>query len=754
MSNNKPVQIILDLKSNDDGSDRKPHGHHGSCRPHVVICPGYGNKDFPFPNAEDLTVRALTRLKKKQADAKAAQAEGGEINTDGIGSKSSKGQRPFDTAGSGHSHEHITGACADDTKDSWDRVDASKDQTFVAGMPNLGQIPKPAAVIAQSKRARENGIDGTLFVAAGGLRELLEDGKYDAIVAERFDDLVDKVNWARDNMGPKYQRAVESLSSQLSKLREVYLGALPRVLDGLRAQNPGVPEGRLIEAAVEVLDEELRQIISVLRIWTDAFGQQRGGSYKQLDAVVFAVEQAFLLFEGNDPSQPLSNDVTTRLKNRVFGVGDTFVARFSGEGPATLPGTRGPVRAHALEVPHDERHFITLMLVLYMHEFRHDVFHDVEGMGEELTTVVSKAIMQAAGKGELKLTREHVNIGKQRVPLANLLTKMYADTIGEVDADVSGGVLLAGPAFLYNMLMTFSAFNSRRRGVFNQRQLLRTSSFYEMEENANGQMALSFLPHPPDYIRAHIVAAALDEIGMPDEAKQCRLLADQAVGWKVPEFITWDDVNGTKGRPTIKIPVEDIKRAAPFVARALIRTPLESLGKVSTGEVIYWTPKSEAKAQMLAEMMMDGESQLPTDKGDIHVTHVIAAASLAYWGLCKSGTQPRDGAAVIEATALKMIDQVRNAFETRKAALEAEAAEAARLAEAARADAAKTLAPPTGDGESGEGGDGESGEAGEGNEGGDANASVDSDAGDPSAETGPDGAGPVAGGPGAEKPQS
>lgn len=690
---NSPVQIVLDLKSNDDGSDRKPHGHNGSCRPHVVICPGYGNKDFPFPNAEDLTVRALTRLKKKQAEAKAAGQED-PINTDGLKRSIGKGKSPFDTAGSGERHEHITGVggkCAADSPSNADQRGLDFDYTFAPGMPNLGQIPKPATIIAQSKRARENGIDGTLFVAAGGLRELLEDGKYDAIVAERFDDLVDKVNWARDNMGVKYQRAVESLSAQLAKLREVYLGALPRVLDGLRAQNPGASEGRLIEAAVEVLDEELRQIISVLRIWTDAFGQQRGGSYKQLDAVVFAVEQAFLLFEGNDPTSPLSSDVTTRLKNRVFGVGDTFVARFSGEGPATLPGTRGPVRAHALEVPHDERHFITLMLVLYMHEFRHDVFHDVEGMGEELTTVVSKAIMQASGKGELKLTREFVNIGKQKVPLANLLTKMYADTIGEVDADVSGGVLLAGPAFLYNMLMTFSAFNSRRRGVFNQRQLLRTSSFYEMEETANGQMALSFLPHPPDYIRAHIVAAALDEINMPAEAQQCRLLADQAVGWKVPEFITWDDVSGEKNRPTIKIPVEDIKRAAPFVARALIRTPLESLGKVSTGEVIYWTPKSEAKAQMLAEMMMDGEAQLPTDKGDIHVTHVIAAASLAYWGLCKSGTQPRDGAAVIETTALKMIDQVRNAFEKRRAEAEAEverlAAEAAAAQDPAPAPA-------------------------------------------------------------------
>ncbi len=696
MKKNTANQIILDLKSNDDGSDRKPHGHNGSCRPHVVICPGYGNKDFPFPNAEDLTVRALTRLKKRQIEANRSQGQP-EGNTDGLGGKARKGHRPFDTAGSGDGHEHITGSgdASERSADAWwdspGDIAGGKLNTILPGLPNLGQIPKPATIIAQSKRARENGIDGTLFVAAAGLRELLEDGKYDAIVAERFDDLVDKVNWARDNMGAKYQRAVESLSTQLAKLREVYLGALPRVLDGLRAQNPGVSEGRLIEAAVEVLDEELKQIISVLRIWTDAFGQQRGGSYKQLDAVVFAVEQAFLLFEGGDPASPLSTDVTTRLKNRVFGVGDTFVARFSGEGPATLPGTRGPVRAHALEVPHDERHFITLMLVLYMHEFRHDVFHDVEGMGDELTTVVSKAIMKASGSGELKLTRDHVNIGKQKVPLANLLTKMYADTIGEVDADVSGGVLLAGPAFLYNMLMTFSAFNSRRRGVFNQRQLLRTSSFYEMEQTENGQMALSFLPHPPDYIRAHIVAAALDEIGMPAEAQQCRLLADQAVGWKVPEFITWDDVSGEKGRPTIKIPVEDIKRAAPFVARALIRTPLESLGKVATIDVINWTPKSEAKAQMLAEMMMDGDSQLPTDKGDIHVTHVIAAASLAYWGLCKSGTQPRDGAFVIEATALKMIDQVRNAFDARKALAEsllaAQAAEISTASPEASSDA-------------------------------------------------------------------
>jgi len=40
-------------------------------------------------------------------------------------------------------------------------------------------------------------------------------------------------------------------------------------------------------------------------------------------------------------------------------------------------------------VPHNERNIIPIMLTLYMHEFRHDIFHDVDGLGDELTQVVT-----------------------------------------------------------------------------------------------------------------------------------------------------------------------------------------------------------------------------------------------------------------------------------------------------------------------------------------------------------------------------
>jgi hypothetical protein len=670
-NSNKPGLIVLNVGQRHSA---QRGGHNGPCcRPHVVICPGSGEKDFPFPDAETLTVRALDRYKKK---LRAAQIEKDKSIRD------TADKAPFDQADGAHSHEPVIGV-------KYERVSAPPKGSTLGDL----RIPQPAALIPQTQQSKDDQIDGTLFVAAGGLAGMLEDGKYDAIAAELFDDYDDKAAWAREHWPQRYQNAISSISDQLGQLRSVYVKSLPLTMDGLRSQNPGVSEESLLLAAKQLLGEELQQIITVIKIYTDPFGQSRSGKYKELEAVVFAVEQAYALFEGCDPSNPLTtDDVQTRLKTRVYGVGNVFLARFSDQGPATIPGTRGPIGAHALEVPHNERGIIPIMLTLYMHEFRHDIFHDVDGLGEELTQVVAQAIGEAYEKGELKLTRETTPLGRQKLPTVELLIKAFTDMIGEVDADTSGGVLLNGPAFSYNTLSTFAAFNSQRRGIFNQRKLLRTGSGYELTKMDNGQVALTFLPHPPDYIRAFIIAAALDEIGFPAEAEQCRKIADQAVGKRnIPEFITWDDVNGGKGKggPQVRIAVEDLKRVAPIVVKALIRTPLKTLGGVSTTEIINWTPKSQAKCDMLTDLLMAGQWPLPTDKGDIHVTHVIAACTMAYWGLCKSGMHPRDAADMVVPGGLNMILQVRERIEQKHAEMLAAAeAEAKKLQ--AQADGAST----------------------------------------------------------------
>lgn len=637
-------KLRLDVLPQDAGHPEHKPGSN-CCRTHMVICPGYGDENFKFPTVEEAVNRSLARLEKKYASGSAGGGKGKRDVAVQTGSAEDAGDTQTHVP---HKHQVV-------------RIKMG----FIPGLPTEGIVPpRPVGLIPQLPESVVSGVDATLFAAAEGIRLMMDDGKYDAIVAERFDDHADKVTWAKNNLAnrhPKYLPAIESLEGQLAQLRKLYHDTLPRVLSVLAAQNPNVSDGKLLEAAVEVLDDELIQILSVLRIWTDAFGQLRSGNYKQLEAVVFSVEQAFRLFEGEEPATACGEG-TARLKTSKFHVGNVFVARFSDQGPATLPGTRGPVGAHAIEVPHDERNIISLMLVLYLHEFRHDIFADVEGLAEELTMVVARSIREACETGKVQLSQEKALVGKTTVRLSDLLVKLFADNIGEVDADISGGILLSGPAYLYNMVSTFSAFNSKRDGVFNTERLLRTGSYYGIKTLPNDQKTLQFWPHPPDYIRAHIVAAALDNIGFPEEAQQCRLLADQAVGSPLPEFITWRDEN-PKSKDVIKIATADIKAVAPVVADALINTKLESLGGLSTREVINWTKKRQEKVDVLVKNLMRGSAEVPADIGDVFATYVAAAATLAYWGLVKSGMQPRRAATLVDSNALKMLDTVRQRFD-------------------------------------------------------------------------------------------
>jgi len=659
------------------GLKKRRHASSPCSRNHIFVLPGYGDQNFRFPDAQTLVTNALARLEQRYGGDAEAVTEGSEkqpetperdATADGanqaIGLKASRhsdhgrvpaGKDPgIRMSKPSCRHKGIIKAIV--------RKGISFDRTFVPGMPAQGFTPEP--VIIKLPDAEQRNMDGTLYLAALGKAIIMDEGKYDAIVAERFDPLSGAVNWARSHMGAKYQAAIDSLAAQLDKLQLLYKEALPRVLAVLAAQNPEVNPKKLEAAAVEVLDEELVQILTVLRIWTDAFAQHRDGMYKQLEAVTFVVEQAFKL------QTQAGGDSAEKIKTVVFQIGNVFVARFSNQGPATYPGTRGPIGAHAIEVPHDERKMIALMLVLYTHEFRHDIFADVEGLAAEVTHAVVSQIQEAFSKGKFKFSTDKVAFGRNKFDIVDIIAKMFADTISEVDADVNGGVAQSGPAFLYNLVSSFSALNAGSpAGVMKMNRLLRPSSFYEINSE-NGQTSLDFLPHPPDYIRAYIVAAALDEFGFTAEADECRRLADQAVGSPLPEFITWSDVDG-KSKAVIKIAFSDLKQVAPVVVKALIRTPLKSLGGLSMFDIVNWNRHRQDKVDVLTKNLMNGHADVPDNIGDIFGTYVAAAATLAYWGLCKSGVRPLLAAAVVEENALKMLETVRQ----RQAAAEAGAPE-------------------------------------------------------------------------------
>lgn len=617
MTTNKRQKQRITLSLTSSGTHST--GHMGG----TIDVKGGGQENYPFPSGQDLAKRALEKAtpigKNKPRNRRArrvAKAEG--------------------TGGGGSDSSEKTGG-------------------LLGINPKLPNVKDPMNIIHRLPDEPEDKLAQTLKRAADGMASIMSKRQLDGLIDGRFGKLVGAVTWAKANMEAKYQDCIGSLESQLNTLQQRYREAIPLIVTELTTRNPKASKGEIFKAAIQLLDQELAQILTVLSIYTDSFGQYRDGVYAQeLRIINFFFMQAFRLNTSVDPDKATG---TPQLHTANFSVKDVFLARFTAMGLATIPGTRGPLRAHALQVPFDMRYILALMLPLMAHEFRHNVFHDVKGLEEQLIKALKDALEKAHADGTLKLSAKTYQLSRRlQVPAIDLLVKLMVDSIGEIDADISGGVLFSGPSYLYNMLLSFPAMLGGK---------LRTSSHYQLVDQENGDKALTFEPHPPDYIRTHIVAAGLDEIGFSAEANECRSLADKAVG-EVPKDITWSD-GDEKNEMVIRIPVADIVAVAPVVAKALIRTPLEALNGKTTADVINWTPAREAKVRKLADILKAGRFEIPSD-GSYFATYVGSAATLAYWELVHEGKEAEATALSVNENAMKMLEAIRATAEAQKAA--------------------------------------------------------------------------------------
>jgi hypothetical protein len=441
-------------------------------------------------------------------------------------------------------------------------------------------------------------------------------------------------------------------------------------MHAVAANFPQSGEDEVISAAVTVICKALGQIMGVLGMWDSSFAQQRDGKYSELMYVTYTLEQCFKLMTAN-----------ANIETMVMHVGDVYMPRYSGSGPATIPGARGPLHAHLIEVPFNMRRQLITDMPVFTHEFRHDVYADIPNLPVQMAQAVIEGIDRNAAN--YKFSSDTVMLGGQAVPTIELIKQIYVQTLSETDADIAGGVLLTGPSFLYSMISVFSALNSMGKSILNEDVLLRSNSRYGIDMDS-GQPELVFAPHMPDYPRAYVVAAALDVLGFNSEAQEGRILADQAAGDKKPKFVTW--TNGDRGdkkfKFAIKVAFDDLIQVAPAVAEAIIKTKLECLGDRSMGELVFFDQHKQGKVVLLADLLVQGKSELPADIGDVFATYIAAAAITAYWMLCKAGMRPRKALAQVEACARKMLDEVIK-----------------REAAAAQAQPAPVPTAPTGDGE-------------------------------------------------------
>lgn len=618
MTKRQKQRVILSLT----GSGARSTGHLGG----TIDVTGGGQENFPFPSGEDLAKRALGKAQP-------------------IGNKKPRNRRARRNA--------AAAGTADGGSDSSEKTGGGGVGLTAVNLPT---VKDPMSIIHRLPDEPEDKLADTLKRTAEGMASIMGERQLDGLVDGRFGKLVGAVTWAKLHMELKYQDCIASLEAQLNTLQQRYREAIPLIVKELTARNPKASKQEIFKAAIQLLDQELSQILTVLSIYTDSFGQYRDGVYAtELRIINFFFMQAFRLNTSVDPD---SASGTPQLNTINFSVKDVFLARFAAMGLGTIPGTKGPLRAHALQIPFDMRTILALVLPLMAHEFRHNVFHDVKGLEEELIKTLKEALEKAYdnGNGPLKLSAKVYQLSRRlQVPAIDLLVKVMVDSIGEIDADISGGVLFSGPSYLYNMLLSFPAMLGGK---------LRTSSVYQLVDQENGDKALVFEPHPPDYIRTHIVAAGLDEIGFPAEAAECRKLSDKAVG-EVPKDITWSD-GDEKNEMVIRIPVADIIAVAPVVAKALIRTPLAALNGKTTADIINWTQEREAKVRKLVEILKAGKSDVPTD-GSYFATYVGSAATIALWELVHAGGDAKTTVLAVNANAMKMLETIRKTAEESKA---------------------------------------------------------------------------------------
>lgn len=487
----------------------------------------------------------------------------------------------------------------------------------------------------------------TMVAGAEGLQFLMAKRQFDGLLERRFGEIAGAVTWAQKNMEAKFQPAIKSLSGQLDVLQDRYKEALPMLVQELAKRNPGVPVPELFQHAIQMLDQELAPILFTLKVYSDCFGQYRDGRFaKELDAISTYFKDAHSLMAEGVPTTS-------------FHVGDHYLARFTSMGLATIPGSKGPIGIHALQVPFNMQDMLVLMFPLLAHEFRHNIFHDVVGMEEELQMALKNRLVDGHTKGEFKLSAEKIKLSRKvSVSALDLLIKLVTDGIGEEDADIVGGAQLSGPSYMFNMLLSFPAMLINDGPISEAEAIFRTSSVYQLVDQEDGSKALVFEPHPPDYARIYIGAAALEAMGFPEAAAKVRRLADFGMGDKIPEFLTYTDAE-EKSEMVIRIPIADVKAIAPAIADALINTKLECLGGRSTSEVVCWTQAREVKVQLLVDNLVAGSSEVPEDKGTMFATFVGSAATMAFWRLVENGTDAVEAVHQVSKLGLEMIQTIK-----------------------------------------------------------------------------------------------
>lgn len=569
-----------------------------------VIVHGTGSADLNLPSADEMCKKAIKDLEQLEAQAK-AQAKKQKRN--GRRRNGKPLASPI-AAGDLIDHHHPTGPLLS-----------------IAGKGPVRKALTPTTLAEQ-----------VLIAGAQGLQVCMERRKFDPIAHQLFASqqifaLAEQNLTKKQNLPAKYLPIVQEGNRQIPKIRARFEEALPQLVEALKQRNPGAPEDQIIKAAVQMLMKQLGPFLFVFRMYEDALTQNMDGIHKKVIAVMdYIFQTSFKLLVGIDP---IKDDDTAqpKLDLNSFTIKDLFIYMFTGQGLSIVPGARGMLGVHVLNMPFEFAEVMPILASLSGgHEYFHPILPDINGYEAELMTIIPAELKNRVSSGALKLSTASYDVAGNQLAADELLAKILTDQLGEQAADLCGGVSLYGPEFPHTVLMGFPAMMVRGVPVSQVSRTLRNESHFSLEQGDNpNELQLVFEPHPVDYVRVLQDAYAVRVLGFDKEADELEALAHFAAGTPTPTDVTWT-LSDEQTKLEIKIPVSDVLEASKVVVDILLNKKLVSLGGKSMSDLVRWTKKSQDKAEAICAKLVAGSSDLPVNIGTIRATHVVSGTTMAY----------------------------------------------------------------------------------------------------------------------------
>lgn len=503
----------------------------------------------------------------------------------------------------------------------------------------------------------------------------------------------------------------DSLRDQIFKLQGKVPDWLRQLMTDIYGRFPDATTGQVFIAAVQLITEQLKPILSTIQLWTTGFRQWMNPALQPRLKIIRAMleQKLFLVLTGNLKLDAIDGVIRQQIPTIKVSVGDVIIPVLIGpfdSGPAVIPATGavGPRGGHIAFVQTNFLNTLGTSDKPYDHEIGHLVVGCVPNFAPEYGQMVRTLLDGAYKSGKLKLTSEFTMVGSQKVRTIDLLKKVFLNQLHELLADLFGSLIGGAPAFAPAYAYFIGAMTAMSLGDMNKvDHIMGNASSYRLVAGPDGSATIVLEPHPQDTVRAgHWQAETAVQTDFAGTAEWLRATVAQESGNPLPKDVVWhgsqdgedgaDEEHGddsgeqamakrAKSRrrakkavrpqkaqpPVVSVQVADYAAVCKLLVPFLLNAPAKCLNGLSLKRLVCLTPDMmERKVNPLKELIKQGIGKLPRNDYHYFFHHVTSAATIAFFELVVEGMDPEEALKVVNLAAEEMMTELLEPWEEQK----------------------------------------------------------------------------------------